>query len=100
MKSYPTSDRNKVQRILSRGSYDKETIFKILDEGKVCHISFVVDGQPFIIPTIYGRSGEKIFIHGSVKSRMLLALEEGICLISQEKILILLCLFSIMPFMV
>ena len=72
------SDRSKVKRVPQRGSYEREVIYQILDEGLVCYVSFVVDGQPFVIPTAYGRVEEKLYIHGSPASRMLRALQKGI----------------------
>jgi nitroimidazol reductase NimA-like FMN-containing flavoprotein (pyridoxamine 5'-phosphate oxidase superfamily) len=61
-----------------RGVYDRETIYKILDEGFVCHVGFSVDGQPYVIPTLYARAGDAIYFHGSAASRMLRNLSEGI----------------------
>jgi len=58
--------------------YDHETVFKILDEAFVCHVGFVVDGQPYVIPTNFGRVGETLYLHGSAASRMLRTLSEGI----------------------
>jgi len=58
--------------------YDRETVFKILDEAFVCHVGFVVDGQPYVIPTNFGRAGETLYLHGSAASRMLRTLSEGI----------------------
>ena len=72
------SDRSKVKRVPQRGSYEREVIYQILDEGLVCYISFVVDGQPFVIPTAYGRVEDQLYIHGSPASRMLRALQTGI----------------------
>ncbi|MCA6075554.1 pyridoxamine 5'-phosphate oxidase family protein [Fulvivirga sedimenti] len=76
--SYPINSRNKVKRVPNRGHYDQKTVFEVLDAGEIAHVSFVADGQPFVIPTLYGRSGEVIYIHGSAASRMLKALEVGI----------------------
>lgn len=78
MSDFPKTERNQVRRIAKRGKYDRKTIYKILDEGFVCHAGFVVEGQPFIIPTLYARSGDSIFIHGSAVSRMLKNLSEGV----------------------
>jgi len=75
---FPKTHRNKVKRVPQRGHYDQTTIYNILDNAFVCHIGFMIDGQPYVIPTAYGRSGGKIFIHGSSKSRMLLELSKGI----------------------
>jgi len=67
-----------VKRLPKRGAYDRETVFKILDEAFVCHVGFVVEGQPYVIPTNYGRVGETLYLHGSAASRMLRTLSEGI----------------------
>ena len=75
---YPITSRNKVKRVPKRGSYDRETLYEILDAAFVCHVSFVVDNQPFTIPTIYGREGDRIYFHGASTSRMLVNLREGI----------------------
>ena len=76
--SLAQSDRSKVKRVPQRGNYEREVIYQILDEGLVCYVSFVVDGQPFVIPTAYGRVEDKLYIHGSPASRMLKALQTGI----------------------
>ncbi|MGC2721754.1 MAG: pyridoxamine 5'-phosphate oxidase family protein [Candidatus Acidiferrales bacterium] len=78
MNSNPASKRTQVQRIPDRGKYDAETIHGILDAGFVCHVGFVVDGQPFVIPTNYARDGEKLYLHGSSASRMLRTLADGV----------------------
>ena len=70
--------RTELRRIPNRGSRDWETINQILDAGFLAHVGFCVDGQPFIIPTLYGRDGEKLYLHGSAVSRMLRELETGI----------------------
>lgn len=76
--AFPKTDRNRVKRIPKRGHYDRDTIYPILDAGFICHVGFVVDGQPFVIPTSYGREGDAIYLHGSSKSRMMNSLDEGI----------------------
>jgi len=65
-----------------RGVYDRETIYRILDEGLVCHVGFCADGQPFVIPTLYARIGDAVYFHGSAASRMLRGVSEGtnVCL--------------------
>ena len=63
--------RTRVVREPDRGVYDRETLNRILDEGFLCHVGFVVDGQPYAIPTSYGRDGNVLYIHGSAASRML-----------------------------
>src|SRR5215475_6385769 len=70
--------RTRVVREPDRGVYDRETIYRILDEGFICHVGFVVDGQPFVIPTSYGRAGDNLYIHGSAASRMLRNLDRGV----------------------
>jgi uncharacterized protein len=72
------SKRTQVNRLPKRGDYSKETIHAILDAGFLCHVGFVVDGQPFVIPTGYGRDGDTLYIHGSAASRMLRNLDKGI----------------------
>jgi nitroimidazol reductase NimA-like FMN-containing flavoprotein (pyridoxamine 5'-phosphate oxidase superfamily) len=61
-----------------RGAYDRATIEAILDEGLVCHLGFAVEGQPYVLPTIYARVGGEVFLHGSAASRMLRALGDGV----------------------
>ncbi len=70
--------RTSLKRLPKRGSHDRETINAILDEGIICHVGFVVDGQPYVIPTGYARAGNDLYIHGSSASRMLRSLVEGI----------------------
>jgi uncharacterized protein len=70
--------RTELRRIPDRGSNDWETISRILDAGFLAHVGFCVDGQPFVIPTLYGRDGERLYLHGSAVSRMLRELETGI----------------------
>ncbi len=71
------TDRSRVRRLPARGVYDPASIHAILDEALICHVGFVVDGQPFVIPTIHVRIGENLFFHGSPASRMLKALAQG-----------------------
>src|SRR5580692_10989562 len=70
--------RTELRRIPSRGSHDCETINQILDAGFLAHVGFCLEGEPFVIPTLYGREGEKLYLHGSAASRMLRELENGI----------------------
>jgi nitroimidazol reductase NimA-like FMN-containing flavoprotein (pyridoxamine 5'-phosphate oxidase superfamily) len=72
----PTA-RTTLRRLPQRGSFERETVYGILDEGFVCHVGFVVDGQPFVIPTAYGRKGDVLYIHGARASRMQKALAAG-----------------------
>ena len=78
MNKFSPTARTTLKRLPYRGSYDRELINQILDEGFVCHVGFAVDGQPFVIPTGYARVGDKLFIHGSQASRMLRTLGKGI----------------------
>jgi uncharacterized protein len=70
--------RTELRRIPDRGSRERETINQILDAGFLAHVGFCVAGQPFVIPTLYGRDGEKLYLHGSAASRILRELETGI----------------------
>jgi uncharacterized protein len=70
--------RTQVMRLPKRGDYSAETVLSILDAGFLCHVGFVVDGQPFVIPTGYGRNGDTLYIHGSAASRMLRTLANGV----------------------
>jgi nitroimidazol reductase NimA-like FMN-containing flavoprotein (pyridoxamine 5'-phosphate oxidase superfamily) len=72
------TDRVLVQRRPQRGVYDRETVNEILDEGLICHVGFLSEGTPVVIPTGYGRSGEKLYIHGSSISRMLQTLSKDV----------------------
>ncbi len=73
----PPSDRATVRRLPKRAVYDQAQIAAILDEGLICHVGFVVDGQPYVIPTAYVRADNQIYIHGSAASRMLRSLAGG-----------------------
>jgi uncharacterized protein len=73
----PTS-RTCIRRLSDRGTYEREVIYSILDEGLICHVGFVQAGQPFVIPTAYGRMGDRLYIHGSPASRMLRTLWQGV----------------------
>ena len=70
--------RTTVRRLPNRASYDRETVYAILDEALMCHIGFAVDGKPVVIPTIHWREGDMLYVHGSVASRMLRSLKEGV----------------------
>ncbi|MFI1325777.1 pyridoxamine 5'-phosphate oxidase family protein [Streptomyces rochei] len=69
--TYPPTDRTAPTRSADRASYDKELVHSILDEGYVCHLGFVRDGAPVVLPTLYGRIGERLYVHGSTGSRPL-----------------------------
>jgi uncharacterized protein len=78
MERFAPTPRTIIKRLPLRGEYDRATVYNILDEAFVCHVGFVLDGQPFVIPTGYGRVGDKIYIHGSAASRMLRSIAGGI----------------------
>jgi nitroimidazol reductase NimA-like FMN-containing flavoprotein (pyridoxamine 5'-phosphate oxidase superfamily) len=73
----PTT-RTRVVREPHRAVYDRETVYRILDEGFICHVGFAVNGQPFVIPTSYGRKDANLYIHGSAASRMLKHMKDGV----------------------
>ena len=75
---FPQTQRTTLKRLPKRGIYDRELVYQILDEGFICHVSFSVDGQPFVIPTGYARVGDQLYIHGSQVSRMLRTLAQGV----------------------
>ena len=78
MSEFTPTQRTRVHRLAKRGAYDREIVYRILDEAFVCHAGFVLDGQPYVIPTGYARAGDKLYIHGSAASRMLRTLAEGV----------------------
>jgi len=75
---YTPTPRTRVVREAERAVYDREIAYQILDEAFLCQVGFNVNGQPFVIPTSFGRSGDNLYIHGSAASRMLRALDQGI----------------------
>ena len=75
---YVPTPRTRLVREADRAVYDRETAYRILDEGFLCHVGFVTDGQPFVIPTSYGRKDDSLFIHGSAASRMLRTVKESV----------------------
>jgi nitroimidazol reductase NimA-like FMN-containing flavoprotein (pyridoxamine 5'-phosphate oxidase superfamily) len=72
------TDRTTVRRLPARGSYDRALIYSIFDEAPMCHVGFVVDGRPFVIPTLHVRVGDRLYMHGSPGSRMLKAMAGGV----------------------
>jgi hypothetical protein len=75
---YTPTPRTRVVREAHRGVYDRDTAYRILDEGFLCHVGFIADGQPFVIPTSYGRKDASLYIHGSAASRMLRQMKDGV----------------------
>jgi uncharacterized protein len=67
---YRRTERTRLRRLPERGTHDRATVHAILDEGFICHLGFVVDGQPYVIPTGYARVGETLYLHGSTGSRL------------------------------
>ena len=78
MENFQPTPNTTLKRLPQRGAFERDTVNAILDAAFLCHVGFVVDGQPFVIPTSYARVGEQLFIHGSAASRMLRNLSEGI----------------------
>lgn len=75
--SFPVSPRNRVKRSHDRGSYDKAAVFAVLDAGLLCHVSYVIEGQPYCTPTLFWREDDVLYWHGSSASRMLRHLKLG-----------------------
>ena len=67
----PATGRTRLRRHPERGAYDQETIHAVLDAGFICHVGFVLSGQPCVIPTIYAREGDRLFVHGASVSRIM-----------------------------
>jgi nitroimidazol reductase NimA-like FMN-containing flavoprotein (pyridoxamine 5'-phosphate oxidase superfamily) len=78
MNSFTQTKRTTLKRLPKRGEFDREAVYRILDEGFICHAGFVVEGQPFVIPTGYARIADTLYIHGSQASRMLRTLATGV----------------------
>lgn len=78
MEAFTPTARSRVERLAQRARYDRETIYAILDAGLVCHVGYVIDGQPYVTPTSYWRDGDRLYWHGSAASRMLGTLGSGV----------------------
>jgi hypothetical protein len=78
MEKFTPTERTQVRRLPKRGAYDRETVYTILDKGFICHVGFVTDGGPVVIPTSYGRNDDKLYVHGSAASRLLRTLSDGV----------------------
>jgi len=76
--AYPVSERNRVRRLHERGRYDRESVHAILDAAMICHIAYVIDGQPYCTPTAFWREGDHLYWHGSSASRMLRSQRGGL----------------------
>ncbi len=75
--AFPVSARNRVKRVHERGSYEREAVYAILDSAMLCHVSYVIDGQPYCTPTLFWRKDDVLYWHGSSASRMLRHLKSG-----------------------
>lgn len=71
MTTYEKTPRNQVIRAPKRGAYDKQTVYEIIDAAMICHVGFVQDGQPFVIPTLHARQGDNLLLHGATTSRLI-----------------------------
>lgn len=78
MSQYVPTPRTTLHRVRNRGTYDRGVVHAILDEALVCQLGFVVDGQPFVLPTAFARDGERLFVHGAAASRMMRSLAGGV----------------------
>lgn len=77
MEQFEKTEMNRVRRLPQRGAYDAATIYAIVDEALICHVGFVQEGQPFVIPTIHARDGDTIYLHGAKASRLLEHAQRG-----------------------
>ena len=82
MSNFEKTERNTVVRVPDRGKYDRETIYRIIDEALICHVGLVQDEQPFVIPTLHARRGDQILLHGATTSRLIKHVQAGhaVCL--------------------
>lgn len=78
MSRFKQTERTTLKRLPKRAEYERDKVYEILDEGFICHVGFVFDGHPYVIPTGYARVGDNLYIHGSSASRMLRTLKEAV----------------------
>ena len=78
MIAFPVTERNKVRRVHLRGSYDHEAVYAVIDATPISHVGYIIDGQPYVTPTLVWRDGNRLFWHGSSASRMLRTVKTGI----------------------
>jgi len=76
--AYPTTERSRVRRLHERGSHEREAVHVVLDAGRFAHVGYVIDGQPYVTPTLYWREGDSLYWHGSSASRMLRQVKGGV----------------------
>ncbi|WP_340116274.1 pyridoxamine 5'-phosphate oxidase family protein [Pelagibius sp. 7325] len=74
---FPPTERTRIKRLHQRAHYDRETVHAILDAGLICHVGYVIDGQPYVTPTMYWRKDDRVYWHGSSASKMLRHLGTG-----------------------
>ncbi len=77
MSEFEKGDQNRVRRVPERGIYDKSSIYEIVDAALICHVGFVVDGRPFVIPTLHARIDDEIMLHGATTSRLIRHVQAG-----------------------
>ena len=77
MTDFSTTEKNRIKRLPKRGHYDRETIYRILDEALICHVGFAAEGRPYVIPTNFARVDDTIILHGAKASRLLKHIEAG-----------------------
>jgi nitroimidazol reductase NimA-like FMN-containing flavoprotein (pyridoxamine 5'-phosphate oxidase superfamily) len=75
--TFERTKRNRVVRMPERGHYDRESVYGIIDEALLCHVGFAQEGQPFVIPTLHARLGDRLLLHGATTSRMLKHVQAG-----------------------
>jgi nitroimidazol reductase NimA-like FMN-containing flavoprotein (pyridoxamine 5'-phosphate oxidase superfamily) len=78
MTNFSPTDRTRIHRLPARGNYDRDVVFSILDEALVCHLAYVVDGQPYAIPTTFARKDDRLYVHGAAASRTLKTMAGGV----------------------
>ncbi len=78
MDAFPKTKRTTIRRIPQNANFDRATVNAILDAGLICHVGFVADGLPYVIPTSYARAGERLYVHGSTASRLATTLASGV----------------------
>lgn len=75
--SYPVGKLNRVRQLSDKARYDRQSVYRILDAGLFAHVAFVEDGAPVVVPMIYGRDGDTVFLHGARKARVIRMLESS-----------------------
>ncbi|NNF40642.1 MAG: pyridoxamine 5'-phosphate oxidase family protein, partial [Woeseiaceae bacterium] len=73
--AYEISKKNKVRQLREKAAYDRDVVHGVLDAGLIAHVAFVQNGEPVVVPMLYGREGETLFLHGARKARIIRLLE-------------------------